>query len=149
MYADQLTPAITFCLEETKRRRELQKRFNDEHGITPESIKKAITEVLSSPDEADYVTVPEPMPEVIRDANDLPQLIARLREEMTRAAADLAFERAAEIRDRITVLKEMLLLMGEDTVRETSPPPDGGKPLRRKERRTGHAHAPTQRIMRH
>lgn len=123
MYADTVTPAIKFCLEETNRRRALQSKFNEEHGITPETIKKSIHQILSSVYEADYVTVPVYPPEIVEEKEELPVLIARLRKEMKEAAAKLEFERAAEIRDRIRSLSELVIAMGD----EIGIPVEGGE----------------------
>ena len=114
MYADKITPAIEFCLKETNRRRDLQRRYNEEHGITPETVKKSITQVLSSVYEADYVTVP--LQEEVKGAEELPPLIERLRREMKDAAANLEFERAAKLRDRIKSLTDLLVFMGGELV---------------------------------
>jgi len=114
MYADTLTESIKVCLEETKRRREIQKRYNDEHHITPESIKKSIHDILSSIYEADYVTVPAYREEREVEVTDeeLPVMIGTLKEEMKEAAKNLEFEKAAELRDRIKVLTRILVEMG-------------------------------------
>ncbi|HOK07214.1 MAG TPA: excinuclease ABC subunit UvrB [Syntrophales bacterium] len=116
MYAQETTPAIAACLEETRRRRELQERYNREHGITPESIRKEISSILASIYEADYVTVPvveeEARPWGVGD--DLGETIRRLREEMKAAARDLEFERAAELRDKIKELTKILIDFGGD-----------------------------------
>jgi excinuclease ABC subunit B len=114
MYADKMTGAISACLTETARRRAVQSQYNKEHGITPESIKKSISQVLTSIYEADYVTVPvvSEGPAVYRSEDELPAMIRRLKEEMKAAARDLAFERAAEIRDQVKALTEILVTMG-------------------------------------
>ncbi|MGV8078893.1 MAG: excinuclease ABC subunit UvrB [Syntrophales bacterium] len=115
LYADRETEAIRACLSETKRRRELQHRYNEEHGITPETIRKAISDVLSSVYEADYVTVPvvkEPAA-VYGTEEEITAVIERLKKEMKAAAKDLEFEKAAELRDRIKELTAVMLAMGE------------------------------------
>ncbi|MCX7981660.1 MAG: excinuclease ABC subunit UvrB [Syntrophales bacterium] len=114
MYADKITPAIKFCLDETNRRRAIQAKFNAEHGITPETIRKSINQILSSVYEADYVTVPMQPREIVEEKEELPQLIERLRKEMKEAAAKLEFEKAAEIRDRIKSLTELVMAMGDE-----------------------------------
>ncbi len=113
MYADRITAAIDACLRETKRRRKIQNRYNEENGITPESIKKSITDILSSVYESDYVTVPgaEEAEEVYSE-KELLALIRKLKKEMAEAARDLEFERAAEIRDRILKLSGRELEFG-------------------------------------
>ncbi len=115
LYADRETQAIRACLEETKRRRELQERYNREHGITPESIRKSISDVLSSVYEADYVTVPvvkEPAA-AYGTEEEITAVIERLKKEMKAAAKDLEFEKAAELRDRIREMTGLMLAMGE------------------------------------
>jgi excinuclease ABC subunit B len=114
MYADKITAAIAACQAETARRRTVQAQYNEKHGITPESIKKSISRVLTSIYEADYVTVPvvSEKSAVYGSEEELPAMIRRLKEEMKAAARDLEFERAAEIRDQIRTLKEILVTLG-------------------------------------
>ncbi|MDQ5987504.1 MAG: UvrABC system protein B [Syntrophus sp. SKADARSKE-3] len=114
MYADKITKAIAFCLEETKRRRTVQLQYNEDNQITPESIRKTISQVLTSVYEADYMTIP-----IVADKQaaygseeELPAMIRRLKEEMKTAAKDLEFEKAAEIRDHIKALTELLVTLG-------------------------------------
>jgi excinuclease ABC subunit B len=106
-YADHVTPSMTAAIEETNRRRILQAAYNQEHGITPESIQSTIKDVLASVYEADYVTVPmaaeEQMPYL---AENIPATIKRLKKEMQAAAKKQEFERAATLRDRIRALEE-------------------------------------------
>ena len=111
MYADEVNNAIQACLNETKRRREIQRRYNEENGITPETVKKSIDNILTSVYEADYMTVPlvsEKIEEYISE-KDIPAAIKKLKAQMKKAAEDLEFEKAAEIRDRIKKLSEMEL----------------------------------------
>lgn len=91
-------------------------RYNEEHNITPESIKKGIHDILASVYEADYVTVPviSKGREVIASEEELPVMIRKLKEEMKEAAKTLEFEKAAELRDQIKELTSILLEMGED-----------------------------------
>jgi len=118
MYADVVTRSIQACLDETKRRRELQEKFNREHGITPETIKKSIDDVLSSIYETDYVTVPgnDDEPDTVFSAKEIRTTIKTLTREMKRAAKNLEFEEAARLRDRIKLLsdREMQVLDGSD-----------------------------------
>ena len=114
MYADRVTAAIRACLDETKRRRARQRAFNEENGITPESIRKAIHNILGSVYEADYVTVPiaaEPAAPY-ESSEEIPEIIVRLKREMQEAAKDLEFEKAAELRDRIRELTDVMLALG-------------------------------------
>ena len=114
MYADKITKSIQACLDETKRRRVIQKKYNEENNITPESIKKSISNVLGSIYEADYVTVPTDIKGKIipTKEEDLPVLIARLTKEMKQAAKNMEFEHAAELRDELKELNKILLEMG-------------------------------------
>ena len=109
MYADQMTGSLQRAIEETDRRRELQRRYNAEHGITPASIVKEISDALAAITNADYVTVPiaAEAPAVYETADeDIPRLIAKLRKDMKAAADRYEFERAADLRDRIFALQE-------------------------------------------
>jgi excinuclease ABC subunit B len=114
MYADKITKSIQACLDETKRRRIIQNKYNEENNITPESIKKSISNVLSSIYEADYMTVPIAPKSKIAPATeeDLPALIAKLTKEMKQAAKNMEFEKAAELRDELKELNKILLEMG-------------------------------------
>jgi excinuclease ABC subunit B len=108
LYADQLTESMKKAMDETNRRREIQKDYNRHHGITPETVKKAIPDILASIYEADYVTVPmaaEKREEYV-SVFEIPKLVSRLKKEMREAASKLNFEKAAEIRDRIKSIEE-------------------------------------------
>ncbi len=114
MFADVITKSIQACLTETKRRRKIQSRYNQKHGITPESIKKTISHVLTSVYEADYLTVP-----LVREGkspygneDELATLIVHLKEEMKKASEDLEFEKAAELRDEIRELTSLMIELG-------------------------------------
>jgi excinuclease ABC subunit B len=115
MYADTITDSIRTCLDETTRRRSLQEAFNKEHGITPETIKTQIHDVLGSVYEADYVTVQTVSEEeaAYAEEKELPVLLKRLKGEMKEAAKALEFEKAAQIRDRIRDLTKLMVEMGE------------------------------------
>jgi len=112
MYADTITDSMRRAVEETSRRRQLQMAYNQEHEITPESIKKSISDVLSSIYEKDYYTVPA-APDAERGARiakeEIPALMAQLDKQMRAAAKRLEFERAAELRDRIRELEKRRL----------------------------------------
>jgi len=114
MYADRTTDSIRICLEETKRRRDLQGRYNEKHHITPESIKKSINNILASIYEADYVTIPAQKEEreITLTEEELPDMIRRLKLQMQEAAKELAFERAAALRDQIKELSALMLRLG-------------------------------------
>src|SRR5574341_849511 len=111
LYADTVTDSMKRAIDETERRRERQMAYNREYGITPESIKKSISDVLSSVCEKDYVTVPiaaeTAAPYVPPD--ELPALLKTLERQMKDAAKRLDFETAAQLRDRIEALKESAL----------------------------------------
>ena len=111
LYADTLTRSLRSALEETDRRRSKQVAWNEAHGITPQSVRKRIGEVLNSVFEQDYVTVAP-----VRDAGvgefvgkDLAASIAELEKRMRAAAADLEFEEAARLRDEIRRLEALEL----------------------------------------
>jgi excinuclease ABC subunit B len=108
MYADKQTDSMRFAISETERRRALQEAYNQEHGITPESIRRAIREVLRSVEERDYYTVEVvETEERFESAEELAAAIRRLESEMKEAAKRLDFERAAELRDRIKALRKL------------------------------------------
>jgi excinuclease ABC subunit B len=110
LYAETMTDSMRRALAETSRRRSIQEAYNLEHGITPTSIVKSIDEVLSSVYERDYLTVPLVADE--RDSfhteGELRAAIAALEAEMKTAAANLEFERAASVRDRLRRLRSLL-----------------------------------------
>ncbi len=111
LYADKITGAMHQAILETNRRRKIQEEYNRIHGITPQSIKKSVRDILSSIYEADYFTVPivsDPKEEYL-SLKEIPSRIEKLKKEMKEAARRLEFERAAEIRDRIQRLEEMAL----------------------------------------
>jgi excinuclease ABC subunit B len=106
MYADTMTESMKSAIAETERRRALQAAYNEEHGITPESVVRAIEDVMSSVYERDYVTPPaREAPEMFRTQAELDAEIVRLEREMKSAAANLDFERAATIRDTLKSLR--------------------------------------------
>jgi excinuclease ABC subunit B len=114
-YADRVTNSIRKALDETNRRRSIQVEFNRENNITPESIRKNITDVLSSLAEQDYVTVEvereDEFPDIPLD--EIPKVIEDLTREMFEAARDLEFEKAADLRDRIRKLENLRVRYGE------------------------------------
>ena len=109
MYADHTTRSMGQAIDETSRRRKLQKAYNKKNDITPETIKKEITTIFGSVYEADYVTV-DKVAEKIESydtLDDLESTISAMEKEMVLAAKELAFERAALLRDRIKELKQL------------------------------------------
>jgi excinuclease ABC subunit B len=114
MYADKITRSIQACLTETKRRRIIQAKYNEENNITPETIKKSISNVLGSIYEADYVTIPvdDKGRALSVKEEDLPALIKKLTTDMKQAAKKLEFEKAAALRDELKELNRILLEMG-------------------------------------
>jgi excinuclease ABC subunit B len=108
MYADTMTASMKSAISETERRRALQAAYNEEHGITPESVVRDIDEVMSSVYERDYVTPPAARAlgaDTFRTQAELDAELARLELEMKSAAANLDFERAAAVRDRLKALR--------------------------------------------
>jgi excinuclease ABC subunit B len=108
LYADQATDSMKAAIDETSRRRSRQAEYNRENGITPETIRKSIGELLSSVYEHDYVAVPdvaEEPEERYRSLEDLEAEIKGLEKQMREAAKALEFERAAELRDRLRRLR--------------------------------------------
>ncbi len=112
LYADRLTDSISRAMAETERRRAIQARYNDEHGITPRTIEKAVPNSLRRLCEADYFTVPVGSPGKRKEEvslEELPVLIEKLERQMKQKARELEFEGAAKIRDRLKVLRARAL----------------------------------------
>ncbi len=108
MYADTVTDSMQVCLDETKRRRQIQMEYNKEHGITPTTIKKAVRELIavSKAIESTQATLDKD-PESMSD-QELQDIIKKTEKAMRKAAADLDFETAAELRDKLIELKKYL-----------------------------------------
>ncbi len=115
MYADTITRSMQACIDETERRRKKQLAYNQEHGITPETVKKGMRTILESISEKDYVTPP-----IVSDVQErygielkeIPKLIKKTRKEMLAAAKELDFEKATELRDKIRELEKADLFSG-------------------------------------
>ncbi|MDR0923641.1 MAG: excinuclease ABC subunit UvrB [Hungatella sp.] len=108
MYADRVTDSMRVAIEETNRRRAIQQRYNEEHGITPTTIKKSVRDLIAISkaaieEEKDFKKDPESM-----DAKELEKLAKELTKKMHQAAAELNFEEAARLRDRMVQVKKML-----------------------------------------
>lgn len=108
MYADVITDSMRVAIEETNRRRAIQEAYNEEHGITPQTIKKAVRDLISisravAQEEMKFEKDPESM-----DKKELEKLIAEVSKRMKKAAAELNFEAAAELRDKMMMLKQQL-----------------------------------------
>src|SRR5205807_2761460 len=103
LYADTITPAMQRAIEETSRRRELQLQYNAEHGITPQTVKKAIRASLES--EVKARRVAQEAIHANENEFDQTELIRLLEEEMIEAAKNLEFERAAQLRDKLQEVK--------------------------------------------
>ena len=109
MYADRITDAMQRAIDETERRRTRQTEYNEEHGITPQTVKKAILEMDPSTGAGDYVVIPILRPgEEPSDPTDIRARIEELKSEMLLAAEELEFEKAARFRDRVEQLRATL-----------------------------------------
>ena len=113
MYADNMTDSMNAAISETNRRREIQQKYNEEHGITPQTIKKSVRDLISiskviAKEEVRFEKDPESM-----DEKELEKLIGDIQKKMKQAAADLNFEAAAELRDKMVELKKTLVKMKE------------------------------------
>ena len=109
MYADRVTRSMRAAIDETERRRKIQKEYNDEHGITPQTVKKEVRELISigaSPDsKGKKKGRPAPTADIPKNAEDRKAKIEELKAEMVKAAKELRFEEAAFLRDRIRILE--------------------------------------------
>ena len=109
MYADSITDSMKAAIDETNRRREIQQKYNEDHGITPQTIKKAVRDLISiskaaAAGDGELKKDPESM-----DAKELDKLAKELAKKMRQAAAELNFEEAVRLRDRMKEVKQMLL----------------------------------------
>ncbi len=110
LYADRMTESMKRAIEETRRRREKQRTYNQLHGITPRSIVKPVKDLLSI-EELDYVKVPSEIPKGIKSEEDVIRRIEKLEREMLECAKKWEFEKAAKLRDEIKKLREFLNLL--------------------------------------
>ena len=114
LYADRITDSLKFAIDETNRRRAIQQKYNEEHGIEPASIIKAIDSDLVKMANLDYFEIPggpTRRPLDLAADEDIDKTISRLTKEMKEAAKNLDFEKAAEIRDRVRELKEIRIFV--------------------------------------
>jgi excinuclease ABC subunit B len=113
MYGDVMTDAMKKAMSETDRRRAIQVAYNEQHGITPTTVKKNITQNLLTLYNADYVEVPLAAEDApiynYKSAEEVEKEIQSLRKQMHKAAAEMEFEKAAELRDKIKTLRELQL----------------------------------------
>ena len=114
MYADTMTDSMRAAIDETERRRRIQQKYNEEHGITPQTIKKAVRDLISiskviEKEEMRFEKDPESM-----NREELEKLIEKVQKQMKKAAADLNFEAAAELRDKMVELKTKLRELDEE-----------------------------------
>jgi excinuclease ABC subunit B len=112
LYADTVTGSMRKALEETERRRKKQEAYNTKMGITPETVRSNIKDILSSIYESDYWTVPTEVKEEQAEYVGDEKALGALEAEMKETAAKLDFERAAEIRDRIRAIRRGMLEVG-------------------------------------
>jgi excinuclease ABC subunit B len=106
LYADRMTESMQQAISETNRRRAKQNQYNEDNGITPESIVRPVDMALASIVAADYVAVPPEVPDEEIASDQLEELIKSLEGQMREAAKQFEFEKAAQLRDRIKALKE-------------------------------------------
>ncbi len=114
MYADQMTDSMAAAIEETGRRRAIQQKYNEEHHITPQTVRKAVRDLISiskviAKEEFRFEKDPESM-----SRKELEKLVADIEKQMKKAAADLNFEAAAEFRDKMVELKKKLKALDDD-----------------------------------
>ena len=103
MYADELTESMEKAISETNRRRKIQQEYNEKHGITPKTISKSVRDSISITAIEDIGVEYQ-----LEQSDDIKQVISKLTDEMLKYAADMEFEKAAELRDKIRELEKLL-----------------------------------------
>ena len=103
MYADELTESMEKAISETNRRRKIQQEYNEKHGITPKTINKSVRDSISITSVEDIGVEYK-----LEESDDIKQVINKLTDEMLKCAADMEFEKAAELRDKIRELEKLL-----------------------------------------
>ncbi len=121
MYADTITGSIRSAVEETRRRREIQQRFNEEHGIEPKTVRKAVSDIMQYLSEGDEADAGKTAGDLEQDLADMPaaellRLISALEESMATASEEMDFENAALLRDQIVKLRAFLEGADESSV---------------------------------
>ena len=111
MYADTITDSMRVAIEETKRRRQIQQRYNEEHGITPTTIKKAVRDLITISKAVENDSFADTKDPESMDEKELKKLSKELEKKIRQAAAELNFEEAARLRDRMVEVKKLLLDM--------------------------------------
>ena len=106
MYADRVTGSMKRAIDETERRRNIQLEFNRDHGITPQTIRKAVADIIEATKVAEEEASYTVLEDVLKGPEDIEEIIKQLEKEMREAAAKLDFERAAALRDRIYSIKK-------------------------------------------
>ena len=103
MYADELTESMEKAILETNRRRKIQEEYNKKHNITPKTIQKSVRDSISAIKQEDIGVEYK-----LENKEDIKEVIAKLTDEMLKYAADMEFEKAAELRDKIRELEKLL-----------------------------------------
>jgi excinuclease ABC subunit B len=152
LYADGVTGSMEHAIAETERRRDKQKEYNTANGITPESVRKGIADILDSVYERDHVLIATgeagegEFAEAATIGHNFEAVIADLETRMRSAAADLDFEEAARLRDEIKRLRVTELAVMDDPTSKFLPSPGGGGSPRRGAQRSGARGGVTPRI---